>query len=234
MRKNKKLLTTLVIVGGLLIGLYIVGRVTHAINFFKVPTGANIPGIKPGDGCMTTNLVTPKRFDFITYYYNNPREEGKRETRVHRLCGMPGDNIQMKDGRFFVNGQTVDDSLDLSLYYLIPENNVQAVAERFKLDYDHIAPQGNGKAMALLTTGQTKELTTLKIPFERFLIGKTEPLPGIAEKYNQPWTLDDFGPITVPKEHYFVMGDNRYQSEDSRFIGFIPKKDQHSVVIDIY
>ncbi|CAJ0816262.1 hypothetical protein LMG18101_02875 [Ralstonia flaminis] len=36
--------------------------------------------------------------------------------------------------------------------------------------------------------------------------------------------LRNFGPITVPTDHYLMLGDNRDNSHDSRYFGFVPRK----------
>lgn len=47
-------------------------------------------------------------------------------------------------------------------------------------------------------------------------------------------TRDNWGPIIVPDERYFLMGDNRHDSEDSRYWGFVPRTELRGRPLFIY
>lgn len=56
---------------------------------------------------------------------------------------------------------------------------------------------------------------------ERIVFVNDQPLD---EKYIKEPPVSDYGPVTVPSDSYFMMGDNRNRSFDSRYWGFVPKK----------
>ena len=77
--------------------------------------------------------------------------------------------------------------------------------------------------------GDTLELSSKKLyvngkaldePYVHFLFG--DAVPGSAD-YSDLDVRRKYGPVTVPPDHYFMMGDNRDNSQDSRYWGFMPR-----------
>ena len=47
-------------------------------------------------------------------------------------------------------------------------------------------------------------------------------------------TLDDWGPLVVPANHLFMLGDNRYDSKDGRYWGFVPRENVRGRPVFVY
>src|SRR5690348_16214122 len=103
----------------------------------------------------------PRRQQVVIFHAPLPDRD---EDFIKRLIGMPGDTVQVRQGRVFVNGQAL-----------------------------------------------------------------SEPY-----RHDPPNSADNFGPVTVPPRSYFVLGDNREDSWDSRDWGFVPESNINGTPVVIY
>jgi signal peptidase I len=89
--------------------------------------------------------------------------------------------------------------------------------------------------------GDTVELREKKVyingkPLDEPYVHFLSPPSGPSELH-EVTSLDvreRYGPVTVPPDHYFMMGDNRDNSQDSRYWGFLPRENIKGKSLVIY
>lgn len=182
---------------GLLLFILCLGLFRTAIaDWNPVPTGSMRPTILEGDVVLVNRLAydlkipltdvsllrlgEPQRGDIVTF--SSPKD-GTR--LIKRLVAVPGDTVELRDNRLFINNEAVDYS------------DLTQVTE----------PIGYGRYVE--ATRATEDLT-----------GHPHAVQFLPTRN----PASNFGPVEVPPGQYFMMGDNRDNSEDSRFIGFVPRK----------
>jgi signal peptidase I len=183
---------------------------SFVVEPFKIPSGSMIPTLLVGDLILVnkftyglrlpvlnskiTEGTPPKRGDVMVFRY--PPKPSL--DYIKRVVGVPGDTVAYLNKRLTINGQPVATNS-------VPEFFDEDAMRYFK-QYEE-------------TLGDKKH---------RLLNDDERPafIPGADNFAGRDGCLYSVEGVTckVPEGHYFMMGDNRDNSLDSRYWGFVPEK----------
>ena len=197
---------------------------------FYIPSDSMMPVLRNGDRLIVSKYPYGWSYASASFHLA-PRTEGRwfaalpargdivvlehPETRIDyikRVIGLPGDTIELRGGALIINGKPVKREIQPMLSIPIDPNL-----------------PGPDSGLGRFATRDAAGRPVLELPIVR------ETLPGGATfdtiDMGPGYVTDDFGPIKVPADHLFLMGDNRDRSADSRFpavenegIGLVPEE----------
>jgi signal peptidase I len=120
---------------------------------------------------------------------------GSNEDYIKRVIGLPGDTIEVRGGRLVINGKPV-------LSVARPPIDVPVDANA-PCDMQFAGRLEQASSGLVCRLPIVRETLPNGVSYDTIELGQS---PG-----------DDYGPVTVPADHLFLMGDNRDRSADSRF-----------------
>lgn len=179
----------------ILMVVVVLGTVRGAMaDWYVVPTGSMLPTIVIGDRIFVNKLAYDLRVPYTDLRLATWADPGpgdivivtspaNGDRLVKRVVGVPGDTIELRNDRLFVNGKLVTGG---------------ELAGSATTDID--VPEREDRRFVIETLGGEDHTIMLT--------------PGIP-------AMRSFGPVVVPADRFFVMGDNRDQSGDSRLFGVV-------------
>jgi signal peptidase I len=183
---------------------------SFVVEPFKIPSGSMVPTLLVGDFILVnkyeyglrlpitnTKLTEGKpltRGDVVVFRY--PKDESV--DYIKRVIGLPGDTVAYENKQLTINGKPVPEA-PLPDYF---DDERIGYAKQFIEDLD-------GRKNAILNNPQVPP----------FVVGADDFPYRDNCVYNAQGVT-----CKVPPGHYFMMGDNRDNSADSRYWGFVPDK----------
>jgi signal peptidase I len=183
------------------------------IEPFKIPSGSMLPSLLVGDFILVNKYTfgvripvlnkkiievnQPKRGEVMVFRY--PEDPSK--DFIKRIVGLPGDTVTYQNKRLTLNGVAVPVESTGSMTEIDERMSFQRFdAYREKLgDSTHVI---------------------IVSPDRPVLAGGVRQFPNKKNcEYN-----DEGVTCKIPEGHYFMMGDNRDNSDDSRYWGFVPEE----------
>ncbi|RLZ10958.1 signal peptidase I [Acinetobacter sp. 2JN-4] len=193
---------------------------------FNIPSESMVPTLEIGDFILVNkfdygvrlpivntkviNVGEPKRGEVIVFRY--PPQP--TISYIKRVVGLPGDHIQYKDGQLVINGEQVAKvSTEVKREKDLLETPTVSYFKETLGDHQYSVRYIDGRNSLVETYqfAQAKGADAL-VPF----VAKANDV--FIQSQGQDWE------VTVPEGQYFAMGDNRDQSADSRFWGFVPEE----------
>jgi signal peptidase I len=190
---------------------------TFVVQAFKIPSGSMLPTLQIGDHILVnkflygprlevplTNLsfgrlpglAAPGRGDIVVFVY--PQDPSK--DFIKRIVGLPGDLVELRNRKVYVNGAVYEDS---HAHFLGPHGG---------------AIGGNAPPLYVARAGDRLEVGSGSL----LVNGESVPLPDrqvFRRHYGRLFPDGMQGAVTVDENQYFMMGDNRDNSQDSRVWG---------------